>query len=154
MNLKLLPSSLLLALITIFTQAVARADDAAKLVVITGGDTLKFDVAKIEAAPGQKIRIKLTNTGTMPKATMGHNLILLDDMAQAIPYATAAMSAAATEYQPKALASHVLAIIPLLGPKESAEVTFNAPAKAGKYPYLCSVSGHAMAGMRGELIVK
>jgi len=154
MKFKLIPSVLLVALAAFAIQSVARADDTEKVVSIVCGDTLKFNVTKIEAAPGQKIHIKLLNSGTMPKATMGHNLILLDTMAQAIPYATAAMSAASTEYQPKALASHVLAVIPLLGLKESGEVTLTAPAKPGKYPYICSVSGHAMAGMRGELIVQ
>ena len=55
---------------------------------------------------------------------------------------------------PKALATHVLAFIPLLGPKEVGDTTFNAPDKPGKYPFICSCSGHSMAGMRGELIVK
>ncbi|MBW8781651.1 MAG: cupredoxin domain-containing protein [Verrucomicrobia bacterium] len=154
MKLRLLPSALLLALAAMVTQTVARADDAEKVVVISCGDNLKFDVTKIEAVPGEKIHVKLTNNGTMPKATMGHNWILLDSMSQVNPYATAAMSAAASAYQPKTLATHVLAVIPLLGPKESGEVTFTAPAKPGKYPYICSVSGHAMAGMRGELTVK
>src|ERR1700759_405319 len=42
---------------------------------------------------------------------------------------------------------------PLLSPGKSAKlsVTF---AKAGKYPYLCTVSGHAAAGMKGTLTVK
>jgi len=42
---------------------------------------------------------------------------------------------------------------PLLSPGKSAKlsVTFK---KAGKYPYLCTVSGHAAAGMKGTLTVK
>ena len=135
-------------------QSSARADDTEKLVSIICGDNLKFDITNIEATPGQKIHVKLRNDGTMPKATMGHNWVLLDSPAQVMPYATAGMSARDTAYQPKALASHVLAVIPLLGPQESGEVTFTAPAKPGMYPYICSVSGHAMAGMKGELIVK
>jgi len=66
----------------------------------------------------------------------------------------AAMSAAAENYEPKALAADVLASIPILGPKESGDVTFNAPSKPGKYPFLCSFPGHFQAGMRGVLIVK
>ena len=154
MKLKFIPTSILIALAAFAAQSIARADDAEKVVSISCGDTLKFDIVKIEAAPGQKLHIKLRNDGTMPKATMGHNWILLDNMSQVMPYATAGMSARDSGYQPKALASHVLAVIPLLGPKESGEVTFTAPEKPGTYPYLCSVSGHAMAGMRGELIVK
>jgi uncharacterized cupredoxin-like copper-binding protein len=37
------------------------------------------------------------------------------------------------------------------GKKAVLKVTFT---KAGKYPYLCTVAGHAAAGMRGTLTVK
>ena len=36
------------------------------------------------------------------------------------------------------------------GQSQSLTVTF---AKAGKYPYLCTVTGHAAAGMKGTLTV-
>ena len=41
-----------------------------------------------------------------------------------------------------------------VGPGESAEVTFTAPTKPGKYVFLCSFAGHWAAGMTGDLIVK
>ncbi len=124
------------------------------MVVIVGNNNLKFNVTKIEVTPGQKIHVQLRNEGTMPKDGMGHNWILLDGDNEAMPYAMASVSARDVAYMPKALASHVLAFIPLLGPKEVGDVTFNAPTKPGKYPFICSCSGHSMAGMRGELIVK
>lgn len=37
------------------------------------------------------------------------------------------------------------------GQSQTITVTF---AKAGKYPYFCTVAGHAAAGMKGMLIVK
>ena len=37
-----------------------------------------------------------------------------------------------------------------LGQSQNLTVTF---AKAGKYPYLCTVTGHAAAGMKGTLTV-
>jgi uncharacterized cupredoxin-like copper-binding protein len=40
----------------------------------------------------------------------------------------------------------------LLSPTQSAKLTVNL-AKAGKYPYQCTVSGHAAAGMKGTLTV-
>jgi uncharacterized cupredoxin-like copper-binding protein len=42
---------------------------------------------------------------------------------------------------------------PLVAPGKSAtlKITFK---KAGKYPYLCTVPGHAAAGMKGTLTVK
>ena len=85
---------------------------------------------------------------------MGHNWILLDGDSEANAYVMAAASAAAENFEPKALAAHVLASIPLLGPQQSGDVTFNAPSKPGNYPFLCSFPGHFQAGMHGELIVK
>ena len=149
----LIPAGMLLA-IAMMSQPSARAADDEKLVTIVANDSLKFSVKEIDATPGQKIHVQLTNQGTMPKDGMGHNWILLDSESEAGPYATTALSARASEYEPKALASHVLASIPLLGPKETGDVTFCAPMKPGKYPYICSCSGHSMAGMKGYLIVK
>jgi uncharacterized cupredoxin-like copper-binding protein len=37
------------------------------------------------------------------------------------------------------------------GKSQTLKITFK---KAGKYPYLCTVSGHAAAGMKGTLTVK
>lgn len=125
-----------------------------RTVVIVAGDNLKFSVPLILAAPGERIHVQLRNEGTMPKATMGHNWILLDSQAVAATYATTAMADRQDGYQPKALAGHVLASIPLLGPKEVGDVTFEAPAKPGRYPFICSCSGHSLAGMKGELVVK
>jgi azurin len=152
-NITLIPAGMLLA-IAMMSQPSARAADDEKLVTIVANDSLKFSVKEIDATPGQKIHVQLTNQGTMPKDGMGHNWILLDSESEAGPYATTALSARASEYEPKALASHVLASIPLLGPKETGDVTFCAPLKPGKYPYICSCSGHSMAGMKGYLIVK
>jgi len=144
----------LLTRAAIAAPATPPAADAEKTVVIVGNDTLKFNITRIDAAPGQKLHVQLRNEGTLPKDGMGHNWILLDNDGEAMPYAMAAISARDVAYMPKPLASHVLAFIPLLGPKEVGDVTFMAPSKPGKYPYICSCSGHSMAGMRGELIVK
>ena len=40
----------------------------------------------------------------------------------------------------------------LLNPKQSAKLTVTF-AKAGKYPYLCTVPSHAVLGMKGTLTV-
>ncbi len=149
-----LPAAILLSLIAVAIQPAARSAEPEKTVVIVSNDNLKFNVTKIEAKPGEKIHVQLRNEGTLPKASMGHNWILLDSDAEAVPYAMAAIPARDTAFQPKALASHVLACIPLLGPKEVGDVTFEAPTKPGKYPYICSCSGHSLTGMRVELIVK
>ena len=48
----------------------------------------------------------------------------------------------------------VLEVIGVLGPNETGEVTFTAPAQAGNYPFLCSFPGHFLTGMKGMLVVK
>lgn len=148
------PTAGLLLLAAVAMPLSARAAAAEKNVVIIANDSIKFSVTQIEARPGQKVHVELRNEGTLPKETMGHNWILLDSDGEAMPYAMAAISARSVAYMPKELASHVLAFIPLLGPKEVGDTTFEAPAKPGRYPFICSCSGHSMAGMRGELIVK
>ena len=140
----------LLALILI-TPAL-RADDG-KQVVIHGGDQMKFDVTSIQAAPGQKITVTMTNAGTLPKAAMAHNWVLLKAGTDVSAFATAAMTHPETGYIPPEMAGSVIASTQMLGPGESDSVTFTAPA-AGVYDYICSFPGHALAGMRGTLTVK
>ncbi len=41
---------------------------------------------------------------------------------------------------------------PLISPGKSAKLSVTL--KAGKFPYLCTVAGHAAAGMKGTLVVK
>jgi uncharacterized cupredoxin-like copper-binding protein len=41
---------------------------------------------------------------------------------------------------------------PIISPGQSKKLTVTL--KAGKYPYLCTVPGHAAAGMKGTLVVK
>jgi len=138
------------------SSGVARAEDTPvpKQVVIVANDTLKFSVIRIDAQPGQTVHVQLRNEGTMPKSNMGHDWVLLASDEDADTYAMAAVSSHDAGFQPKSQAEHVLASIPLLGPKEQGEVTFCAPLKPGKYPFICSCSGHSMAGMKGYLIVK
>jgi len=41
----------------------------------------------------------------------------------------------------------------LVKPRESAEVTFEAPVEPGEYSFVCSFPGHFVLGMKGQLIV-
>jgi azurin len=149
-----LSAFLLFALAAAASLPAASAPDNGKTIVITASDMLKFSVTQIEVQRGQTIHIQLKNVGTMPKEVMGHNWILLKAGSDVTAYATAALAAKGEGYQPKSLAAEVLASIPLLGPKQTGEVTFVAPDVPGSYPFLCTFPGHFQAGMRGELLVK
>jgi hypothetical protein len=69
-------------------------------------------------------------------------------------YSTAAVSARGENHEPQSLADRVHVALPLIGTRQSADVTFDAPATPGVYPFLCSFPAHCQIGMRQELIVK
>lgn len=154
MKTKYISSLLAFVLIAMGCIHASPATGAVQTVTIGATDMLKFSVTEIDASPSQQLHVVLTNETTMPKDTMGHNWVLLKVGEDPVAYATAALSAKNEGYIPKALADKVIASIAMLGPKETGEVTFNAPATPGTYPYLCSCTGHGLAGMRGVLIVK
>jgi len=141
-----------------FAGSQMRAADAAaapRVVQIHAGagNTMTFDVKSITAAPGEALKVVLTNAGTLPKTVMGHNWILLGATADVDAFLTAAAQSPTTDYVPAGNPPLSLAATKLLGPGESDTVTFTAPASAGRFPFLCSYPGHAQVGMRGVLIV-
>lgn len=142
----------LLASLVLFAALAASAADNVSI-TIAGYDTMKFSVNKIEAKAGQKVTVTLRNEGNMPKEAMGHNFILLKAGSDPLAYVKAAIKAKAQDYQPPALANEVIASTRLLGPKESDQVTFTAPAP-GTYAYFCSFPAHYQSGMKGVLLVK
>lgn len=144
----------LLAVGALFAAGASAASAAPREIVITGNDSMKFNVTKFEVAAGEEITIVFQNVGTMPKQAMGHNLVLLKKDVNAQAYATAALKAAATEYIPAALADQVIGHTKLLGPKQKDSFTFKAPTVAGDYVYLCSFPAHFVAGMKGVMTVK
>lgn len=125
-----------------------------RVIEITGNDTMKFSLTEIRAKPGETLSVTLTNIGTMPKLSMGHNWVLLKNASIADAFVAEAAQAATTDFVPKNRAGDILAHTKLLGPKEKDTVTFQAPKEPGRYLYLCSFPGHYQVGMKGELIVE
>ena len=134
--------------------AAAAAAAGPRTINIQANDTMKYDVTRIEAAPGEELKVVLTNVGTQPKAVMGHNWILLKGGSDALAFVTAAINSKDTGYIPPALKDEIIAHIEQLGPKESGEVTFKAPMEPGEYQYFCSFPAHYQVGMKGVLVVK
>ena len=127
---------------------------APRVVAITGTDAMKYSVTAIEAKPGEKLTVKLTGQGAIPKVAMAHNFVLLALKADAAAFSTAAASARATDFVPDALKAQVLASTKLAGMGETVEVTFDAPKEPGVYTFICTFPGHFLAGMKGTLTVK
>lgn len=135
----------------------SRAPEAPpKAVEVQADDTMKFDVTAFDATPGQKISITLKNTGTTPKLSMGHNLVVLDravNEQNVLKWLDTASSEAAHDYVPRT-SKEVLAHTKLLGPGETDTITFNAPQIPGSYLYVCSFPGHYSQGTKGIMTVK
>lgn len=132
---------------------IASGAAADQTVVVEANDQMKFSVNKIEAKAGSELTITLKNVGSMPKAAMGHNLVVLTKEANAAAFSQAAAASPATEYIPPAMKDQVLAATKMLGPKEEDSITFTVPAEAGEYVYLCSFPAHFIVGMKGVIVV-
>jgi len=120
-------------------------------IAITADDQMRFSIARIEAAPGENLKVTLTNLGTLPKTVMGHNWVLLRQGVNPLQFSAAAVGS--PDFIPMALSSQIVAHTRLLGPGESDTVEFSAPTEPGEYPFLCSFTGHA-ATMKGVLVVQ
>ena len=126
-----------------------------KEVVITGNDTMQFDVKNFNVKAGEKVKLTLKNVGQVPKIAMGHNLVVLKKGITAIGFGQKALGAGAnaTNALPDSLKGEVIAATKLLGPGESETIEFTAPKEAGSYEYVCTFPGH-FALMRGTMSVK
>ena len=104
-----------------------------RTVGITAGDNMKYSVTEIVARRGERLRIVLTSTGTMPKMAMAHNVVVLAKGTDANAFIDASTLARDDGF--------------------IAQTSFDAPKTAGRYDFVCSVPGHYLAGMRGVLVV-
>ncbi|NEU06965.1 azurin [Flavihumibacter sp. R14] len=120
-------------------------------VELTANDQMKYSTTEIRVKAGEQVTLTLKNVGTMPKESMGHNFLLLGGGTDVEAFATKAMVAKETDYIPADMKSSVMANTKLLGPGESATITFTVPA--GTYDFICSFPGH-YAQMRGKLIAE
>jgi azurin len=127
---------------------------APRVIQIRTGDNMKFEPAAITAAPGESVKVVLTHVGQMPKVAMGHNFVLLKKASDAKSVADKCASARDTDFIVPAVAPQLLAHTKLIGPGETAEVTFTAPAQRGDYLFICTFPGHFAVGMKGVLTVK
>ena len=140
-------------LLFIFTPAFILSAEAKK-VIVTGNDTMQFDLKTFEVKAGEKVELTFKNVGKIPKIAMGHNLVVLKKGVSAIAFGQKAMGAGAnaTNALPDSVKGDTIAATKLLGPAESETITFTAP-EAGDYEYVCTFPGH-FAMMRGVMKVK
>lgn len=138
------------------TQRTAKAPPSGELreIVIEANDQMKFSIESFTVKPGEGIRLTLKNVGTMPKFSMGHNVVIIENEVDANAFADKAMTAAGTEYIPPDSEEQIVAHTKLLGGGEQDSVAFAAPQEKGEYVFLCSFPGHFQIGMRGVMTVE
>lgn len=149
MKLKTLTTLLVLALGAALPSHAAEGREIA----VTANDAMQFNLKEISATAGEKLTVKLTHVGKLPKTAMGHNWVLFAAAPDAeIQKLVMDAMKNAPEYLPKDR-SAVLAHTRILGGGESDTITFTAPTKPGAYTFLCTFPGH-FSMMKGKLIVK
>jgi azurin len=124
-----------------------------RAVEVVGNDSMKFNVTEIRVKAGEAIALTLKNAGTMPKFSMGHNLVLIENGVKLADFTSDAAQAVKTDYVPEKYKAKIIAATKLLGPNESDTVLFYAPKRVGRYDFLCTFPGHFQVGMKGVLIV-
>jgi len=127
-------------------------DSGVTIVRMSGNDTMKFNVEAFTVKTGETVKVFFENTGKMSKTSMGHNVVFLAKEVDEAVFATKASQAKSTEYIPNDSGEEVIAHTALLGPGESDEIEFAAPAP-GEYVFICSFPAHMYAGMRGIMTV-
>lgn len=127
---------------------------AGTVLELSANDTMQYDNKVFEVPVGVEITLVFTNKGALPKAAMGHNVVILKPGSDVMAFGAGSVVAAGTEYIPQdgPLADQILAHTKLLGPGESDTITFTLEA-AGAYPFICSFPGH-FALMRGTITAK
>lgn len=120
------------------------------IVEIESNDQMKYNLAEIRVKAGQKVQLTLKHVGKLPKASMGHNFVLLKDGTDMAKFAMAAGQARENDYI--AEEGSIIAHTKIIGGGESDMIEFDAPA-LGIYDFVCSFPGH-YAIMKGKFIVE
>jgi azurin len=122
-------------------------------ITITGNDQMQFSPTEFAVRAGSEVELVFHNIGTMPKETMGHNLVILQQGVDGGTFAAASIRFPDNEYIAPDREDEVVAATRVLGPGEQETLTFTAPEETGDYPFVCSFPGHTPAGMVGVMRV-
>jgi azurin len=133
--------------------AIRSAEAPVRTIDIVATDDMKYSVTAISAEPGEKIRIRLTSKGVIPKVAMAHNVVVLKLSTDIDTLLKEGGPYRENDFIPPSMLDNVIAKTSLAGPGERVQVTFTVPTTPGEYPYLCTFAGHYQAGMKGTLIV-
>ena len=118
-------------------------------------EVMRFTREKFTVRPGQPVKVVFTN----PDAT-DHNLVIVDQGAlEEVGMAANAMARdpanANSDFIPRNKRGLILQATKMIGPNRKSRVhvlRFEAPAKPGVYPYVCTFPGHWVV-MKGLMVV-
>ncbi|HRB72042.1 azurin [Flavobacterium sp. WV_118_3] len=133
------------------TEQTEAITTSANTLEIESTDQMQYSTNELKAGVGT-IKLTLQHTGTMDKAVMGHNLIILKPGTDIAAFTQKAALAKATDYIPESEKGNIIAHTRLLGGGESDTIEFSI-SEPGTYDFLCSFPGHA-ALMKGKLVVE
>jgi azurin len=125
--------------------------DSARVITIAAGKNLSYSLRSFEVRAGEPICLTFINPDAVP-----HNWVLLEPgtlfrVGALVNQMVAEPDAVTRQYVPST--DLVLAYTDVVGPADQFTISFRAPAKSGRYPYLCTFPGHWMV-MNGAMIVK
>lgn len=143
---------LLVATLLTFS-AAAFADDCA--VDMTSNDQMQYDLKEVTVPKScESFTINLAHIGRLPKAAMGHNVVIAKS-ADKMAVAADGIAAGLDHQYVKPDDARVIAFSPMIGGGEKTKVTFKTEAleAGGDYSYFCTFPGH-ISVMTGKLTVK
>ncbi len=146
----MLAKALALSAFALFSGQLLAAEKCA--VTVDSTDSMTFDTQAIEVSKSCKtFTVKLTHSGSLPKAVMGHNWVLTK-ASDFRGVASDGMTAGAESDYVKPGDERVIAHTKLIGGGETDSVSFDvAKLSAGEsYEFLCSFPGH-VSMMKGTL---
>lgn len=112
--------------------------DSLRSIAIEAISGMQYDVIRFQVTPGETVALSLTN-----KDDMAHNLVITaPETREAVVNAALALGAKGPERDYIPESEQVLWTIPVTYPGEKKAITFQAPKKAGAYPYVCTYPGH------------
>ncbi|WP_159991861.1 azurin [Pelistega ratti] len=142
------------ALAALLSIAAAPVMAAECSVVVESNDAMQFNTKEIAISKAcSSFEIELKHTGSMPKAAMGHNIVI-GKTADMQGILTDGMAAGADKDYVKEGDERVIAHSALIGGGESTKFTVDTAKleKGGDYEFVCSFPGHASI-MKGAVKV-
>ncbi|MDO5667816.1 MAG: azurin [Alcaligenaceae bacterium] len=141
-----------LALTALFAFAAAPAMAAECTIEIEGNDAMQYNTKEIEVSKScDEVTLNFKHVGNLPKAAMGHNVVI-SKAADAQAIATEAAAAGPAKDYLNEEDERIVVYTKMLGGGEETSITFEPSIfeDGQEYNFFCSFPGH-FAIMRGDV---